>query len=767
MSDPIRVPLATNIGSRDGFFESADPFIRNGYVETFNDKKYIRKRPGIAQSLSAAPGGNDQQLFYFNGFFYAVVSDILYAVSIAGNAGTTGAAFTAATTPPWSTVQAGFVMLVYKDRMWLVGATSAIGSTYGNVWSTTDGNKWVQNSASAFPTRFAPTGCVFQNQMFVMGGAAVTPGLYYNDVYSSSDGSTWTRVNPAAPWSGRSDAECVAANNGIFFMGGNAGAGALNDVWFSSDGGITWNLVVANANWPARTDFGLVYFNNLLFVIGGFGIAANALNDVWSSPDGIVWTQVTAAAFASPRGNSSTFVFEGKIWNLGGATAGLVANKDVYNSSDGAFWTLVTNNPGWGARYDFGAIPFRTPLSVSPYRYPTIWVVGGIGFIPPDVWRANLDTAITNTYPLPTSSPGQPIYSIETYMNGTKLLVKNNTDMWVLESGTLTKVVDANFPTNTVPGIVVLNAFAHVLTPLGEVHTCTLDDPLTWPSLQYLTADYEDDPAVCLAKYLNYVCVLGQYTTQFFYDNGANQPEGTPLAPYLNANLRVGCFSALSVVQMFNTLVWVAQDENGRVSVVMLNALVPQTISTPFVERILNKAIGFSALLNATPLAIEGYEFYLVNIGGACLVYDFAAKLWYFWDVNFDYTASQFANNARFAMALSNGNILQVSNALLNDNGTPFPFVAQTMPIEGGNRNNKFFGRLTLVGDKSPATPLVQWTDDDYQTFNTGVTVNMALPRPDLTRLGAAKRRAFKITQTDSNPGRWEALELTVSQGEA
>jgi hypothetical protein len=41
----------------------------------------------------------------------------------------------------------------------------------------------------------------------------------------------------------------------------------------------------------------------------------------------------------------------------------------------------------------------------------------------------------------------------------------------------------------------------------------------------------------------------------------------------------------------------------------------------------------------------------------------------------------------------------------------------------------------------------------------------MSTPRPVLYRNGSGRRRAWKITQTDSNAMRLEALEVTFEQG--
>ena len=90
---------------------------------------------------------------------------------------------------------------------------------------------------------------------------------------------------------------------------------------------------------------------------------------------------------------------------------------------------------------------FGTLQSVSQFRYPTIWVMGGgVPGVPlKDVWYGNLDTSTLVTYPLNPDAFGQP-YQFNTFENATQLVFKNQSNFWALISGTLTQVTDPNYP---------------------------------------------------------------------------------------------------------------------------------------------------------------------------------------------------------------------------------------------------------------------------------------------------------------------------------
>jgi hypothetical protein len=159
------------------------------------------------------------------------------------------------------------------------------------------------------------------------------------------------------------------------------------------------------------------------------------------------------------------------------------------------------------------------------------------------------------------------------------------------------------------------------------------------------------------------------------------------------------------------------------------------------------------------------------------LVYDMAVNEWYVWacgnqavlGITYPFYVGAFTNyfNAGdFLIGAPNtpfqGNIYQVNAQFYSDNGTPFDMIVQTDKVDGGTLKKKRLPRIELVCDTSPATPLLQYTDNDYQTYSTGVTFNAGVMHPYIGRLGSFNRRAFLLTQTDNNPARWEALDLYV-----
>lgn len=148
-----------------------------------------------------------------------------------------------------------------------------------------------------------------------IGGGRNAAGTYLNDVWRSTDGITWTQQTAAAGWSPRADARVIRGNSSstMILMGGETGSTTtVNDVWKSTDNGVTWTLQTAAAGWSTRTNFGVTYGQtwkdselNQIIVMGGSGPnPATAITEgrIWySGDDGATWSsrEVTAEKAAN------------------------------------------------------------------------------------------------------------------------------------------------------------------------------------------------------------------------------------------------------------------------------------------------------------------------------------------------------------------------------------------------------------------------------------------------------------------------------------
>lgn len=345
---------------------------------------------------------------------------------------TDGANWTRATSTPGFEPRVGAGCVAFNNQMWLIGGMEAPnGYTGTDVWSSVDGVNWTEKSTTG--PAYSQSAClVYNSNIYVIAGyfKSAYTGNVSNEVYASSDGSSWTIVNSAPNFSSRYALSGVVANNLMWIFAGS-GYGAGNDVWYSPPPPTTptftptptpasisnsWNQATANAGFSGRMGQASVYFNNRMWVIGGQD-SSGLKNDVWYSWDGTSWAQATADAGFSPRTYHQAVVFNNLLWVIGGSTSSGVTNdvwyssdgmswvqapaggnylsprsghqalvynnllwviggnngtsnlNDVYYSPDGMFWSQVTSNAAFGARSGFGSVVFNNKM----------WILGGNG----------------------------------------------------------------------------------------------------------------------------------------------------------------------------------------------------------------------------------------------------------------------------------------------------------------------------------------------------------------------------------------------------
>ncbi|HNC91904.1 MAG TPA: hypothetical protein PL000_23525, partial [Anaerolineales bacterium] len=134
---------------------------------------------------------------------------------------------------------------------------------------------------------------------------------------------------------------------------------------------------------------------------------------------------------------------------------------------------------------------------------------------------------------------------------------------------------------------------------------------------------------VALAKSQNYVIAFKEWSTEFFFDAG--NATGSPLSPVDNGFSLIGCASGESLAEVDGTLFWVSQTkQNGR-GVHMMIGLESKDITTPSIQRILNRDTLSS--LAAYGLKIGGAVCYVLTLKntGITVVYNVQSGKWSEW----------------------------------------------------------------------------------------------------------------------------------------
>lgn len=776
---PLRIPAAGPFETRPGSSTFTDPFLTdsflvNAYYETAPDgRKFCVQRAGSTSAATYGAGAtNGQGTTFYQGLLWAMGNNVLYSISAAGSNGASGTAWTASTAAPWAgRFQPG--VCVFQGQIFLCGGFSSGFNYFNDVWSSYDGVNWTQIvSAAPWASRGGMGLFVLGNLMYLIGGVA---SANFADVWSTPDGVNWTQVVGQAAWGGRGGAMYGAFNQGLIVAGGNSTAtgGLVNDVWYSPDGA-TWTQLIANAGWSARAGATLLTFQNKLWVMGGIAAGSTVKQDAWSSPDGISWTNT--GNMPAVRSGMAACVYANKMWLLGGSNASTIQTT-VWNTTDGNSFTVATSAYGGTAVTGAILIPYPVPASVSTNRYASIFLISGLytgGVYTNNIYIATLNVSVAASYtPSGTGALSTEQWQNTTQNTGQYMIWKNTADAWVYWGGVFQKITSTNYPKSTVFGLVNLDDTLYVMDVNGVIYGSNLSDPFTWSALNFITADYQADAGVAIVKYQNYVLALKSSSMQIFYDAG--RYPGSPLLPVIQYNARIGCASALSIQSFNNTVIWLARTEElGPYFVALING-VPQKISTPDVDNVLEAWIPSATLDFSFSWRNSGHYFYGFSLGNLAipltLVYDFTEQQWHIerTGTSSTYQIINYVTDGvlDYFQAPKLSILYEMSGGFYQDNGATITAIGQTSMIDAGNNQRKFTGSLTAIGDRaapngSPNSLLIQWSNDDGQTFSTGYTVDLTTPRPRVPRCGSFFRRRYRWTHATNNPMRLEALEQEI-----
>lgn len=176
----------------------------------------------------------------------------------------------------------------FQGRMWILGGTENYyfgdaKSLKNDVWSSADGKTWrLETAAAPWAPRAYHQAVVLNGRIYVMGGGNYVPEYAaFNDVWSSADGKRWRQETATAPWHPRLWFGAAVYRGAMWILGGWSKVPDQNwgDVWTSTDGR-TWTERKAARIWKARHEHSVFVLDDKLWVAGGH--AKPLSNEVWS-----------------------------------------------------------------------------------------------------------------------------------------------------------------------------------------------------------------------------------------------------------------------------------------------------------------------------------------------------------------------------------------------------------------------------------------------------------------------------------------------------
>ncbi len=192
---------------------------------------------------------------------------------------------------------------VFKDRVWMMGGQQG-NCLFNDIWSSADGVRWVLEVEQApwSKRQITHSLLVYNDKLWLLGGGALGtsyfPFVAQNDIWCSSDGIHWERIIAHAPWPARIWGSTIVYRDRMWIMGGYQAAPEsrhIGDMWYSADGeewlpfeqhASCWNnssggvpLSVPTAMWEDRHEASALVYDDALYLMGG--MIWPLKNDVW------------------------------------------------------------------------------------------------------------------------------------------------------------------------------------------------------------------------------------------------------------------------------------------------------------------------------------------------------------------------------------------------------------------------------------------------------------------------------------------------------
>jgi hypothetical protein len=602
----MRLPLAVEVVSRDGTL-GRDATLKNGLVEANGEDFILRKRPGM-YDLGSVGAGASQVLAAWQDRLVGVAGDLITSSYI-----TTG--------QPESGVLQNYAGKGVTFGVAANGAYAVAAFDHDLYRSTNDGESFasVLNVGGSFFGSIA-----YGNGVFV----AVIPAATSNDIrYSTDNGATWNSAT-----SGASVTKSLSFAGGYFFLTGangklytSANGSSWTDRTISTTNDLSPVVVYGGGKWVIGTVQGVIYSATAIStwtanpvqpaapVVYGNGVfVGHDGGDLYYSDDGINFT------FAYETGDSiltPVAFFDGAFWSK--AEYGDL----LFYSTDGVTWYSQTVPDGGTSGVNTTVSAFYYGLFIGAvdqiFRYQII-----------SSEKITVETSLSLS---PTTADLDLWWNLSGAAASSQYLFLKNAEQGFLLDSTLTlsEITDGDYPASTVPGVVWLDGTFYVMDATARIYGSDLNNPAAWNALNFITGIKEPGAGKAIAKSQNYVIAFKEWSTEFFFDAG--NATGSPLSPVDNGFTLIGCASGETVTEVDGTLFWVSQTkQNGR-GVHMMIGLESKEITTPSVQRILNR--DDLAQVSAYGLRIGGAVCYVLTLHttDVTLVYNVQSGKWSEW----------------------------------------------------------------------------------------------------------------------------------------
>lgn len=362
-------------------------------------------------------------------------------------------------------------------------------------------------------------------------------------------------------------------------------------------------------------------------------------------------------------------------------------------------------------------------------------------------------------------------------IQATLLMSSSDSTGWYYDTavGVATEITDAQFPGKagyTLAGtFVVMDGYACIMTTDSKLWASDLNSVTGWTANSYDTANVYPDTGIGLARFKNFIMAFGTESVEFWTNAGLTP---FPLARSKAMTMKVGCVHAKTITSISDNVFWCGSTPQGGLSIFQYDGSISR-VSTPAIDARL--LLEGSTNISLSAIRFYGYSFILVKGGTTTYAYCIEEKMWGEWNSTTPLWTSVVGVSISGTLvnyAVSNVSttgkvfIMNQASLVFTDDTLAYTATIQTSRRSEGTNKWKFYHYMDIVADteSSASTLTLSCSDDDYATFTTLGTVDLASGGGRITRLGRSRDRAWKLVHAAATPMRLEGtLEGTLSIG--
>ncbi|MDE2099125.1 MAG: hypothetical protein KGL39_17860 [Patescibacteria group bacterium] len=323
------------------------------------------------------------------------------------------------------------------------------------------------------------------------------------------------------------------------------------------------------------------------------------------------------------------------------------------------------------------------------------------------------------------------------------------------------------FP-NNIGTLTVMDGFFIVNVNLTkQFYKSALNDGTSWNALDYASKESSPDYLKRVIRAFGQLCLLGDETTEVWYDSGASS---FPFQRLVGAIMQQGIYAPASAQEIDNSLMWLGKNIEGYGVVFRATGFYPQRISTTPIELLIGQATD-PTNIKSYKYQRNGHLFYILTGGGlpTSLVYDVTTQMWHeraYLNNGIYETAKPFCCVAAFGHLIvgdkDNNNLYYLDEETYDDNGDPlsseriFTHLSQEDMRVRYNRLVIYFesGVGTQTGQGQNPVAELWASKDGGRTWLGGYTASIGAAGAFQTKaawrqLGVAETMTFKVRITD------------------